>query len=214
MHPGRHHRHLPRLHPHQRHLRRHGGRHQRLPRPLHQRGHPHHRHLCRQTEQQRRNPRFWKTTRAARSFPSPTATADPGPGRADGDGSSLEVVDAAGDFADPGNWRSSSEYGGTPGSAGAGPDNRIVINEVLTHTDPPLCDNIELFNTTESAIDIGGWTLSDADIQLREICHLQRHNPVRRRLPRLQRNQSFQHLRSESTPTTSPSAAPTATMSS
>ncbi|MBP7829188.1 MAG: lamin tail domain-containing protein [Kiritimatiellae bacterium] len=83
------------------------------------------------------------------------------PGRADGKGSSLEVLDPAASYDDPFNWRSSSEYGGSPGAAGLGPDNRVVVNEVLTHTDPPLCDAIELVNTTESAIDIGGWYLTD-----------------------------------------------------
>jgi CotH kinase protein/Lamin Tail Domain len=84
------------------------------------------------------------------------------PGRADGDGSSLEVENLLLDITDSRNWRSSSEYGGTPGTAGTGPDNRIVINEVLSHTDAPLCDSIELFNTTDAAIDISGWALSDA----------------------------------------------------
>jgi hypothetical protein len=37
----------------------------------------------------------------------------------------------------------------------------IVINEVLTHTDEPLEDAIELRNLTGSAIDVGGWWLSD-----------------------------------------------------
>ncbi|HRZ12078.1 MAG TPA: lamin tail domain-containing protein [Kiritimatiellia bacterium] len=83
------------------------------------------------------------------------------PGRADGKGSSLEVLDPTASYDDPFNWRSSSEYGGSPGAAGLGPDHRVVVNEVLTHTDPPLCDAIELFNTTESAIDIGGWYLTD-----------------------------------------------------
>lgn len=83
------------------------------------------------------------------------------PGRADGDGSSLEIKEFRGDYNDPANWRSSSEYGGSPGRAGRGPDNRIVVNEVLTHTDPPLSDSIELFNTTEGALDISGWYLSD-----------------------------------------------------
>jgi len=69
------------------------------------------------------------------------------PGRSDGDGSALEVLATAGDFDDGDNWRSSSEHGGTPGYIGLGPDNRIVINEVLTHTDLPLVDSIELYNT-------------------------------------------------------------------
>ena len=84
------------------------------------------------------------------------------PNRADGHGSSLELINPALDYSDPAHWRSSSEYGGSPGAAGLGPDNRIVINELLTHTDPPLSDSIELFNTTEEAIAIGGWYLSDA----------------------------------------------------
>jgi hypothetical protein len=91
------------------------------------------------------------------------------PGRADGDGSSLELIDPANpDYAAPSAWRSSSEYGGSPGAAGLGPDNRIVVNEVLTHTDPPLSDTIELFNTTEEAIDIGGWFLSDSKSNYRK----------------------------------------------
>ncbi len=91
------------------------------------------------------------------------------PGRADGDGSSLELVDPAFPaYADPEAWRSSSEYGGSPGAAGLGPDARVVVNEVLTHTDPPLSDSIELFNATESALDIGGWFLSDAKSNYRK----------------------------------------------
>lgn len=82
-------------------------------------------------------------------------------GRADGNGSSLELVDTAGSDADPDNWRSSSEFNGSPGVAGAGPDNRIVINEVLTHTDLPETDAIEIFNTTGGSINIGGWVITD-----------------------------------------------------
>jgi hypothetical protein len=37
----------------------------------------------------------------------------------------------------------------------------VRINEVLTHTDFPLEDWIELANTTGSAIDVGGWYLTD-----------------------------------------------------
>ena len=36
------------------------------------------------------------------------------------------------------------------------------MNEVLTHTDPPLEDAIELFNPTGAAADIGGWFLSNS----------------------------------------------------
>lgn len=37
----------------------------------------------------------------------------------------------------------------------------VRINELLTHTDPPLEDFIELHNTTGSAVDISRWYLSD-----------------------------------------------------
>ena len=84
------------------------------------------------------------------------------PGRADGKGSSLEIVDPHGSAADPDNWRSSTEYGGSPGVAGLGPVVDVVINEVLTHTDPPQVDSIELVNLTTQPIDIGGWYLSDS----------------------------------------------------
>jgi len=36
-----------------------------------------------------------------------------------------------------------------------------VINEILTHTDFPAVDVIELFNPTGAAVDVGGWFLSD-----------------------------------------------------
>jgi len=85
------------------------------------------------------------------------------PGRADGRGFSLQLVDSAGDYNDPENWRSSTEFGGSPGTAGAAPCNDVTITEVLTHTDPPAVDAVELRNNTTGDIDIGGWYLSDAN---------------------------------------------------
>jgi hypothetical protein len=38
----------------------------------------------------------------------------------------------------------------------------VFINEILTHTDPPLEDAIELFNPTKEAVPVGGWYLSDS----------------------------------------------------
>ena len=84
------------------------------------------------------------------------------PGRADGKGSTLEVIDPAADLANPENWRSSSEYGGTPGSAGEGPATSILINEVLAHTDVPVLDTIELHNPTDQIVDISHWYLTDS----------------------------------------------------
>ncbi len=84
------------------------------------------------------------------------------PGRADGKGFSLEAIDTAGNYNDPDNWRSSSEYLGTPGRAGIGPIDAIVVNEVLSHSDYPLYDSIELYNTTNTVVNISGWYLSDS----------------------------------------------------
>jgi len=84
------------------------------------------------------------------------------PGRANGKGSTLEVIDTASDYGDSENWRSSTEYGGSPGEVGSGWIGDVVINEVLTHTDPPQSDTIELYNTTGTTIDVSGWYLSDS----------------------------------------------------
>ena len=95
------------------------------------------------------------------------------PDRADGTGASLELIDPqAVPVTDPerttnlqyaDNWRSSSEYLGTPGTTGQGPYAGVVINEVLTHTDDPLVDAIELYNPTGIDVPIGGWWLSDSN---------------------------------------------------
>jgi hypothetical protein len=44
----------------------------------------------------------------------------------------------------------------------------VVISEVLTHSDPPFEDAIELRNTSASSINIGGWYLSDARTALKK----------------------------------------------
>lgn len=43
----------------------------------------------------------------------------------------------------------------------------VVINEVLAHTDPPLEDAVELFNTSASPVAIGGWYLSNTKTGLK-----------------------------------------------
>ena len=59
-------------------------------------------------------------------------------------------------------WRVSANPGGSPGADDPPPlVPEIVINEVLTHTDPPQKDAVELFNPTGSEVNIGGWFLSD-----------------------------------------------------
>ena len=86
------------------------------------------------------------------------------PGLADGKGSTLEYIGATytnADYNNPADWRSSSEIGGTPGYAGAGPDGRVLVNEVLSHSNTPRVDAIELYNTTTAPIDLSGWYISD-----------------------------------------------------
>ncbi|MBN2023480.1 MAG: lamin tail domain-containing protein [Pirellulales bacterium] len=81
------------------------------------------------------------------------------PGRANGMGGTIELWDFAGDPADAGSWRGSIPVGGTPGAVPEAP--KVLVNEVLTHTDLPLSDAIELVNVSGAPINIGGWYLSD-----------------------------------------------------
>jgi hypothetical protein len=91
--------------------------------------------------------------------------SDPWPISADGAGASLVSIDPIGTpfarLSKPYSWRGSAEAGGTPGTTEAGLRG-VVINELLTHTDEPLRDTIELFNPTSAEVDLGGWYLSDS----------------------------------------------------
>ncbi len=59
-------------------------------------------------------------------------------------------------------WRASSASGGSPGADDPNPTvPPILINEILTHTDLPAVDWIELFNPAAVDVDLGGWFLSD-----------------------------------------------------
>ena len=60
----------------------------------------------------------------------------------------------------------------TPGDSNFLPLTNIVINEFLTHTDPPLEDAIELYNPTGGPVDISYWWLSN-----------NRNNPFKFRIP-------------------------------
>ena len=85
--------------------------------------------------------------------------------RADGDGATLELLDPdtpASLYSKHYSWQGSTEFGGTPGAMRSDPVG-VVVNEVLTNTDDAgVSDAIELLNTTDAAIDISGWYLSDA----------------------------------------------------
>ena len=88
----------------------------------------------------------------------------PWPSSADGYGFSLTLVDPAGRNP-PGraaSWRPSAQPHGSPGraeprSAFTG----VVINEILTNSDWPLTDAIELHNPSKMPADVGGWFLTD-----------------------------------------------------
>ncbi|MCI0747635.1 MAG: lamin tail domain-containing protein [Verrucomicrobia subdivision 3 bacterium] len=87
----------------------------------------------------------------------------PWPLAPDGLGYSLVLEEAFGDPDAPETWRASSEVHGSPGADDPAPAYGlgVVINEVLTHSDPPFEDAIELHNTGTNAVDISGWYLSD-----------------------------------------------------
>lgn len=86
----------------------------------------------------------------------------PWPETADGMGFSLVYANEQGDSNDPANWRASSVVGGTPGyEEEALLIAPIKINEVLANTVCPDVDMIELYNPTDSTVNIGGWYLTD-----------------------------------------------------
>ena len=55
----------------------------------------------------------------------------------------------------------------TPEEGNFLPLSNVVINEVLSHTDPPLEDALELYNPTANDAAIGGWYLSDSQSDLK-----------------------------------------------
>ena len=84
----------------------------------------------------------------------------------DGLGFSLVIADATAlwnTWGDKTSWRASSAFGGSPGGSDPALPTLapILINEVLSHTDLPAVDAIELFNPTTNVVNIGGWFLTD-----------------------------------------------------
>lgn len=88
----------------------------------------------------------------------------PWPLAADGYGFSMVPRNSA-TRANSGNgshWRASAAVGGSPGTDDPTPASTgVVMNEILTHTDLPDVDAVELFNDSAQAISVGGWFLSD-----------------------------------------------------
>jgi hypothetical protein len=94
------------------------------------------------------------------------------PRRADGDGSSLEVVDPVNTPVElldkPASWRASVDIAGSPGRAST-PQLGVVINEVLANPAAQGAqDAIELLNRSSQTIDLSGWYLSDSADEFRK----------------------------------------------
>ena len=91
--------------------------------------------------------------------------SDPWSVAADGAGATLVLIDPLNTPTDQlgkyYRWRASVAEGGTPGIADVAPAG-IVINEVLANPSGQQTDAIELFNPTNSNVDVGGWYLSDS----------------------------------------------------
>jgi hypothetical protein len=90
------------------------------------------------------------------------STASPWPQAADGEGYSLvpKLLHMTGDPNDASYWRASSKKNGSPGKDD--PAMGVLVNEALTHTDLPQIDAVELYNPNNTAVDIGGWYLTDS----------------------------------------------------
>jgi len=91
----------------------------------------------------------------------------------DGEGFSLTIIDSMNpdpnSWGEKDSWRPSAYADGSPGQDDSGivPEpGAIVINEVLAHSHADASDWIELYNTTGTAINIGGWFLSDSNDNL------------------------------------------------
>ena len=84
----------------------------------------------------------------------------------DGEGFSLTVRAPLQDLSlwdDKDGWRASAAPGGSPGTSDSLPlPGSVVTSEVLSHTSVAPGDMIELYNTTDQPIAIGGWFISDS----------------------------------------------------
>ena len=88
----------------------------------------------------------------------------PYPAAADGPGHSLVLGRPSYGGLDPRAWVQSDATGGTPGTTDTPAVNTyrtVVINEFLSHTDPPQFDYIELYNYGASAVSLAGCILTD-----------------------------------------------------
>ena len=84
----------------------------------------------------------------------PYGSEDPWPQRANGRGSSLEVIDPRGQTDDPANWQSSRRFGGSPGETDTGPEYNVGIKVA-----PNIANHlkIQLELTYSQAANLAGW---------------------------------------------------------
>ena len=85
----------------------------------------------------------------------PTASITPFSNYQDGQSSSFGLPNMWNGGAD------SQDFGPLRSVVPYSPLMTVRINEVLTHTDAPTGDWIELHNTTDAVMDVGGWYLTD-----------------------------------------------------
>ncbi len=91
----------------------------------------------------------------------------------DGQGNSLVIRDPLEDTSlwnNSDGWAASQSVNGSPGASET-PQyavDSVVINEVMSHTNQPIGDWVELANTTSSSINIGGWYLSNDPADLKK----------------------------------------------
>ena len=90
------------------------------------------------------------------------APDDPWPNLANGQGSSLVRIRPGQPANEPYSWSASRIYDGSPGLPNNPMPGPIVINEILSHTDAPLEDAVELKNISSNSVDVAGWALSDS----------------------------------------------------
>ena len=55
----------------------------------------------------------------------------------------------------------------TPGDSNLTLYQGVVVNELLSHTDPPLEDAVEFYNQTDAPVNVGGWFLSNSRTDLK-----------------------------------------------
>ncbi len=94
----------------------------------------------------------------------------PWPAAADGAGHSLVLARPSYGEGDWRAWGPGERRGGSPGRLEPrlnDPFRRIVINEVLAHTDEPVLDFVELYNRGTRGVDVSGCILTDDPLNAR-----------------------------------------------